>query len=158
MKNTIKLDHENRRIVMDKTFAKLSADVRNEEYDILQRVRRDYPTYEVANRKIKKNPSKQSYKGLTYENMRNYVKDHSGAVSFEYKCLEEMIRASERNDMHYIPSNHTLRYLINLSDIQLIIAPSFKEAQRVLVALQCLCSELSASAINHELINLIFDA
>ena len=31
MKNTIKLDHENRRIVMDKTFAKLSADVRNEE-------------------------------------------------------------------------------------------------------------------------------
>ena len=33
--------------------------------------------------------------------MRNYVKDHSGAVSFEYKCLEEMIRASERNDMHY---------------------------------------------------------
>ena len=55
MKNTIKLDHENRRIVMDKTFAKLSADVRNEEYDILQRVRRDYPTYEVANRKIKKN-------------------------------------------------------------------------------------------------------
>ena len=101
MKNTIKLDHENRRIVMDKTFAKLSADVRNEEYDILQRVRRDYPTYEVANRKIKKNPSKQSYKGLTYENMRIYVKDHSGAVSFEYKCLEEMIRASERNDMHY---------------------------------------------------------
>ena len=101
MKNTIKLDHENRRIVMDKTFAKLSADVRNEEYDILQRVRRDYPTYEVANRKIKKNPSKQSYKGLTYENMRNYVKDHSGAVSFEYKCLEEMIRASGRNDMHY---------------------------------------------------------
>lgn len=40
MKNTIKLDHENRRIVMDKTFAKLSEDVRNEEYDILQRVRR----------------------------------------------------------------------------------------------------------------------
>ena len=57
-----------------------------------------------------------------------------------------------------IPSDYTLRYLINLSDIQLIIAPSFKEAQRVLVALQCLCSELSASAINHELINLIFDA
>ena len=50
-----------------------------------------YPTYEVANRKIKKNPSKQSYKGLTYENMRNYVKDHSGAVSFEYKCLEEAL-------------------------------------------------------------------
>ncbi|MDD7416226.1 MAG: hypothetical protein PUK48_02545 [Spirochaetales bacterium] len=57
-----------------------------------------------------------------------------------------------------ISSDYTLRYLIDLSDIQLIIAPSFKEAQRVLVALQCLCSQLSASAINHELINLIFDA
>lgn len=45
MKNTIKLDHENRRIVMDKTFAKLSEDVRNEEYDILQRVRKDYSTH-----------------------------------------------------------------------------------------------------------------
>lgn len=57
-----------------------------------------------------------------------------------------------------IPSDYTLRYLINLRDIQLIVAPSFKEPQRVFVALQCLCSELSASAINHEFINLIFDA
>lgn len=52
MKNTIKLDHENRRIVMDKTFAKLSADVRNEEYDILQRVRRDYPILQQKPRRL----------------------------------------------------------------------------------------------------------
>ena len=66
MKNTIKLDHENRRIVMDKTFAKLSEDVRNEEYDILQRVRKDYPLYEVTKRQIKKNSAKLKYGTFVY--------------------------------------------------------------------------------------------
>ena len=91
MKNTIKLDHENRRIVMDKTFAKLSADVRNEEYDILQRVRKDYPLYEVTKRQIKKNSAKECYKGLTYDFMRDYIANHSGALSEEYKHFESMV-------------------------------------------------------------------
>ena len=95
MKNTIKLDHENRRIVMDKTFAKLSEDVRNEEYDMLQRVRKDYPLYEVTKRQIKKNSAKECYKGLTYDFMRDYIANHSGALSEEYKYFESMVEISK---------------------------------------------------------------
>lgn len=66
MKNTIMLDHENGRIVMDRTFANLAVNVRTEEYKILQEVRLAYPTYIVVRRTIKKNPNRECYRGLTY--------------------------------------------------------------------------------------------
>ncbi len=40
---------------------------------MLQNCRSDYPDYKVITRRIKKNPSKESYKGLTYEYMRTYI-------------------------------------------------------------------------------------
>ena len=67
MKNTIRIEHEKRLLVMDRTFAKLSANVRNPEYAILQNARRDYPDYAVVTRQIKKNPKKETYAGLTYQ-------------------------------------------------------------------------------------------
>ena len=53
MTNTLKLNHENRTIVMDRTFAKYAEDTRSKEYAHLQQVRRDYPTYQVIQRHIK---------------------------------------------------------------------------------------------------------
>jgi len=44
MKNTLKLNHADRTIVMDKTFAKFALDTRTDEYKHLQEVRRDYLT------------------------------------------------------------------------------------------------------------------
>ena len=76
MKNTIKVDHENRLLVMDRTFAKLSINVRHPEYAILQATRRDYPDYEVVTRQIKKNPKKETYAGLTYQYMEDYIITH----------------------------------------------------------------------------------
>ena len=76
MKNTLKIDHAKGKIVMDRTFAKLSMDTRSEEYAHLQAVRRDYPTYEVITKTIKQNPNKETYKGLTYEYMTNYILTH----------------------------------------------------------------------------------
>lgn len=76
MKNTIKLNHANRQIVMDRTFSKLAENVRNDEYSILQSVRRDYPTYQVVTRQIKRNPNKESYHGLTYQYMEDYILTH----------------------------------------------------------------------------------
>ena len=67
------IDHENNKLVMTKTFAKKSTDVRSEEYKILQEVRNAYPTYAVITREIKKNSKKKSYRGLTYAYMREYI-------------------------------------------------------------------------------------
>lgn len=57
-----------------------------------------------------------------------------------------------------VAANHALCHLVNLRDVQLVIAPAFKEPQGVLVALNCLHSEFSAAAINHELVDLIIKA
>lgn len=77
MKNTLKVNHIERTIVMDKTFAKFAENTRSEEYAHLQLIRKDYPTYEVVLRQIKRNPDKESYAGLTYDYMRDYIILHS---------------------------------------------------------------------------------
>ena len=76
MKNTLKINHEERTIIMDRTFAKFAENTRSEEYAHLQQVRKDYPTYTVTLRKIKKNPNKQTYPGLTYQYMEDYIATH----------------------------------------------------------------------------------
>lgn len=79
MKNTLKLNHMERTIVMDKTFAKFAANTMSEEYAHLQRVRQDYPLYTVVQRHIKINPGKECYRGLTYRYMEDYISSHGSA-------------------------------------------------------------------------------
>jgi len=73
MANTLKLNHEKGLIVMDRAFAKNAENTMSAEYAHLQNVRRDYPTYTVVRHTIKKNTSKETYKGLTYEFMEYYI-------------------------------------------------------------------------------------
>ena len=76
MKNTLRVDHKNGTIIMDRTFAKLSQNTMSNEYKHLQEVRRDYPAYTVIRKTIRKNTNKESYKGLTYEYMEEYIMTH----------------------------------------------------------------------------------
>lgn len=88
---------------MDRTFAKKAQDTRSEEYSHLQNVRRDYPDYRVIRRTIRKNPNKDTYKGLTYDYMRVYIAAHapqekvSAAVAeFDEKVLISRCHSSCR--------------------------------------------------------------
>ena len=86
MKNTLKLDHAKRLVIMDKTFAKFAANTMSAEYAHLQQVRRDYPTYEVVQKRIKKNATKECYRGLTYAYMESYIESHGTAeVRYEFE-------------------------------------------------------------------------
>ena len=76
MTNYAKVDHTNRRIVMDRTFAKNAEIVGSTEYNQLQACRKDYPTYTVVRREIKKNPNQVRYGGLTYQYMEDYIMTH----------------------------------------------------------------------------------
>ena len=94
MKNILKVDSTHSRLVMDRTFAKKAETVGSDEYIILQSARRDYPTYTVVRREIKRNSSKESYRGLTYEYMENYIDAHENADALrkeydELKLLAE---------------------------------------------------------------------
>ena len=79
MKNTLKIDFDEKLIIMDRTFAKNVTNTASAEYAHLQEVRKDYPKFTVVTRQIKKNPNKESYKGLTYEYMRFYIFTHETA-------------------------------------------------------------------------------
>ena len=103
MKNWLKIDHINGRLIMDRTFAKNAENTRSEEYRHLQSVRQDYPTYNVIRKQIKKAPQKENYRGLTYEFMKTYVKNHEPedtreAVSNE---LKHMIEISKCHSIRY---------------------------------------------------------
>ena len=76
MKNRLLINHTNRTLVMDRTFAKYAANTRSEEYAHLQKVRQDYPDYQVIRRQIKINNNKETYRGLTYEYMEDYILTH----------------------------------------------------------------------------------
>ena len=76
MKNVLKIDFAKKQIIMDRTFAKNSTDTRSEEYAHLQRVRNDYPTFTVTTRSCRKNPNKQTFKGLDYPYIEHYIITH----------------------------------------------------------------------------------
>lgn len=100
MKNTLKICHEDGTIVMDATFAKKSANTMSAEYAHLQQVRRDYPTYTVKTRHIKRNSNKKTYDGLTYAYMENYIRTH-GTKEERQATLEEF------NEMILISKCHS---------------------------------------------------
>ena len=95
--NSIRIDHTTKRIIMGSQFFKNSLDPRNEEYTILQDVRRDYPNYAPIQRKIKKNPAKKTYSGLTYAYMEDYILTHESPETVEAVFAEfnEMVLISQ---------------------------------------------------------------
>ena len=99
MKNTLRLNHDTRTIVMDKTFAKFAANTMSPEYAHLQRVRLDYPTYTVEQRHIKKAPAKECYRGLTYTYMKDYILTHG--TKDDLHTFDEMKLISECHSKAY---------------------------------------------------------
>lgn len=88
-KNILKINFTDGTIIMDRTFAKAAEIVGSNEYEMLQKARADYPLFHVVRRTIKSNPNKESYKGLTYEYMEEYISCHkdSEKIMAEYKEL-----------------------------------------------------------------------
>lgn len=72
-KSAMKILYKECCIEVNTTFAKKMADPTSGEYALLQSIRRDYPEFTVRTRQIKKKENKDSYKGLNYEYMRNYI-------------------------------------------------------------------------------------
>ena len=78
---------------MSKKFAKAAEKFGSEEYRALQEVRRDYPNFKVVTVPRKVCGQKESYKGLTYSYMENYIKTHDDekkTIMTEYEMLRGM--------------------------------------------------------------------
>lgn len=93
MRNFLKVDEKNRRLIMDRMFDKNRRIVGSEEYNILQRAKADYPQFNLVLRHIKSNPEKQIYKHLTYEYMREYISRHPHAEERKKEFDEMTLRS-----------------------------------------------------------------
>ena len=89
------INHENKTITLTRAFAKLTSNPLNKEAKLLSRVVKDFPDYEIIVRTIKRNPDKDTYKGLTYDYMREYIIRFSDDKKADLKELEDMIFISQ---------------------------------------------------------------
>jgi len=92
-------------IEMNTTFAREMCNPLSEEYALLQRTRQDFPSFMIRTRKIKSNPMKDTYKGLTYDWMRNHIATHEAedVVEQKLKDFDEMVYISKchRGSLRY---------------------------------------------------------
>ena len=75
-KSTLKVKYAEGIIEMNTTFAKMMQNPLSDEYALLQKVKMENEGFRVQTRQIKTNPKKDTYKGLTYEYMKKYIKLH----------------------------------------------------------------------------------
>lgn len=75
-KSIVKVKHTEGIIEINTTFAKMIENPLSDEYALLQKLKVENPGFKVCNRKIKSNPNKDTYKGLTYAYMRSYIITH----------------------------------------------------------------------------------
>ena len=96
-KSRLFVKHADRAIVMNTTFAKMSEDTRSDEYALLQKIKMENPGFTLCRRQIKTNPKKDTYKGLTYEWMRNHIATHEpkDVVEEKLKAFDEKVYISK---------------------------------------------------------------
>ena len=93
MKGTIRVDHINRNVMISKAFAKASMLIDSEEYKALLNVRNSYSEYSIIQREIRRNPQKESYRGLTYAYMEHYILTHDKSGDVVQMYEEMSLRA-----------------------------------------------------------------
>ena len=100
MKDYLRIDFNASRIVMDRTYSKRARIVGSDAYNQLQCARRDYPEFTVIIHGITKNPNKETYRGLTYQYMEDYMAryDTDGSARKDYDVLRFRAKC------------HTIRY------------------------------------------------
>ena len=89
MKGTLFLNHFERNIYISAPFARAAGSTSSEEYKLLVETKATHPDYKIVKREIKKNPHKESYRGLTYTYMDGYIATHdpTGEIWKEYTEL-----------------------------------------------------------------------
>lgn len=76
-KSLVKVKYAEGVIEYNTTFARMMENPLSDEYALLQKLKMENPTFLVRHRRIKTNPKKDTYKGLTYSYMRrndNFMK------------------------------------------------------------------------------------
>ena len=103
--SAIRINHFDKKILISKSFQKATMNPNSNEYKELAAVMAKHPAYEITQRAIKTNPQKDTYKGLTYKYMRDYIILHTAPE-------KELEAIAEFNELLLISRCHSqaLRY------------------------------------------------
>ena len=83
------------KIILTKKFYKSASILNTPEYKELMALRNDNPGFTIELREIKKKEGKQSYRNLTYANMRNYIITLEGEESENLKEFDKVLKLSK---------------------------------------------------------------
>ena len=95
----LKVDHASKKIIIGRTFSQKQSDIESDEYKKLCEVVQTFPEYNVDVKQIKKNPHKESYRGLNDEYMEMYISVKG--TSFDRQ---------EYDDMRLLAECHSKRF------------------------------------------------
>ncbi len=83
------INDKNKTLVITKKFAAAAARFGSDEYKELKEARSEFPTYKVVTKTTSSRKTKDSFKGLTYVFMENYINSHAESEKI-YQEYEEM--------------------------------------------------------------------
>ena len=72
----IKIDYTNSEILVYKTFAQKASIVGTSEYNELKEIKANFEGFKVKVHTLAKKKGKETYKGLTYDEMEKYILSH----------------------------------------------------------------------------------
>ena len=89
MKSAITFDYAEKKIILGAAFNKKASREGTPEFVKLKKLIRDFEGYEIEVREIKKPTHKESYRGLNYQLMEEYITIHDNAdeIMAEYKDI-----------------------------------------------------------------------
>ena len=91
-------NHADKKIYISKRFSNAAETFNSTEYKQLVELVKDFPTYEIEVVEIKKKQNKVSYKGLSLDEMRRFVKLQSEE---EAELFEKVIKIAESKPSSY---------------------------------------------------------
>ena len=103
-------------IEMTKKFAAAARKFGTQEYRNLQEARRDYPNFKVVTITRKTSGKKDTFKGLTYDFMENYIKNHDNAeqsIMAEYQNLRGLSEEAKANLMEPYTYGDMKKWFLN---------------------------------------------
>ena len=93
-RNLFVYDHVNKTIIGTRSALKKAGIPGSDESKAFASMIRDYPHYEVMEKDVKKNPSKNSHKGLTMSLVKAYleIQENADEVKEKLKRIENMAK------------------------------------------------------------------
>lgn len=96
--NGINFNHTTEEIIITRRFEKAANVYNSEAYNALVAYRKDFPTYKVKVKEIKKNRNKVSYKGLSIEIMRDFIERTNTSY---LKDFDKVVRIASKKQGKY---------------------------------------------------------